>query len=250
MNADLVIALDIPDSTAIPGILHCLPDEITWFKVGLELFTADGPSALNMLKKKNKKKFLDLKFHDIPNTVARAVTSVARFGVSMLTIHASGGRAMMQAAADATKKCGADAPKLIAVTTLTSLNQTDLADIGIHRGLTEQSLALSELALSSGMDGLVCSAHEAASLRKKFGPSPLLVTPGIRPDCECGTRNAERGFVRPAGAGIDDQKRVATPAMAVEAGSNFLVVGRPILNAPDPRAAACAIIKEMNASKL
>ena len=234
MSADLVVAFDIPSAAVIHGILNQLPDEIAWFKVGLELFTADGPSALNMLKQSNKKIFLDLKLHDIPNTVGRTVSAMARLNISMITIHASGGRAMMQAAADAAKKCEADAPKLVAVTTLTSLNQTDLADIGVRRDLTEQALALSELALSSGMDGLVCSAHEAASLRKKIGPSPLLVTPGIR----------SFGFAP------GDQKRVATPAMAVEAGSDFLVVGRPILNAADPCAAACAILKEMNASKL
>lgn len=253
MPPTLIVALDVSSSTAISPILDCLQKQITWFKVGLELFTAEGPSALDMLKEQNKKIFLDLKLHDIPNTVGRAVTSAARLGVSMLTVHASGGRAMMKAAVDAAEKCGTDAPKLIAVTTLTSLNQTDLADIGVQRSVEYHVLALSELALSSGMDGMVTSVHEAASLRRKFGSSPILVTPGIRPCFAKASTFAkateDRSQGKPAGESAADQKRIATPAMAVEAGSDFLVIGRPILNATDPHAAACAILKEMDKAR-
>jgi orotidine-5'-phosphate decarboxylase len=217
------------------------------------------------LQQRKKKIFLDLKLHDIPNTVAGAVASAARLGVALLTVHAGGGRKMLQAAADAKKEFGTNAPRLVAVTALTSLGQADLAELGIQRALPEQVLALGELALGSGLDGLVCSVHEAAALRQRFGPAPLLVTPGIRPSYAQGAtegrpspaQGATEG--RPAGPQgtkegkpsrnpTDDQKRVATPAMAVWAGASFLVVGRPILDAADPAAAAAAILLEMEAA--
>jgi len=233
MPPELIIALDMPSSQALPALLQCLPREILWFKVGLELFAAEGPRALDPLRAQGKKIFLDLKLHDIPRTVERTVAAAAQHGIGMLTLHASGGRAMLKAAAQAAKSSGAHAPKLIAVTTLTSLNQTDLADIGIRREMKDQALALGELALASGLDGLVASAQEVEHLRSRFGPEPLLVTPGIRP----------------SGNAAGDQKRVATPTLAVRAGSNFLVVGRPILEATDPCAAAVAILNEIrNAS--
>jgi len=216
---------------------------------------------LRVLQRRKKNIFLDLKLHDIPNTVARAVTSAARLGATLLTLHAGGGRAMMQAAADAAKQSGLHAPKLIAVTALTSLAPPDLADLGIRRTMTDQVLALGEMALASGMDGLVCSVHEAEILRRQFGPSPILVTPGIRPafavasllassgrPAFAGLPRAASGALRagrPAGKTTADQKRVATPSMAVKAGASFLVVGRPILDAPDPAAAAAAILNEM-----
>ena len=233
MPPQLIVALDLPSAQALGALLQDLPREISWFKVGLELFTADGPRALEPLRARGKKIFLDLKLHDIPNTVARAVNAAAQHGVGMLTLHAAGGRAMLESAAQAARACGARAPKLIAVTTLTSLSQTDLADIGVGRELKDQALCLSELALAAGLDGLVASAQEIEHLRRHFGPGPLLVTPGIRP----------------ADGNAGDQKRVATPTLAVRSGSNFLVVGRPILEAKDPRAAALAILNEMrNAS--
>ena len=233
MPPELIVALDMPSSQALGTLLQSLPREIAWFKVGLELFAAEGPRALAPLHAQGKKIFLDLKLHDIPRTVEHTVIAAAQHGIGMLTLHAAGGRAMLEAAAQAAKNVGARAPKLIAVTTLTSLNQTDLADIGISRVLKDQALALGELALASGLDGLVASAREVEHLRHRFGPDPLLVTPGIRP----------------TGGAAGDQKRVATPTLAVRAGSNFLVVGRPILEATDPHTAALAILNEMrNAS--
>lgn len=229
MPPQLIVALDMSSSQSLPELLQSLPREILWFKVGLELFTAEGPHALAPLHDQGKKIFLDLKLHDIPRTVERAVAAAAHHGVDMLTLHATGGRAMLRAAAQAAQAAGAHAPKLIAVTTLTSLSQTDLTEIGIGHAMKDQALALGALALDSGLDGLVASAQEVESLRFRFGLEPLLVTPGIRPTD--GT--------------LDDQKRVATPTLAVRAGSNFLVVGRPILGAKDPRNAALAILYEI-----
>jgi len=229
MPPELIVALDMPTSQALSTLLKCLPREIGWFKVGLELFAAEGPRAFEPLHAQGKKIFLDLKLHDIPRTVEHAVIAAAQHGIGMLTLHAAGGRAMLEAAAQAAHAFGAHAPKLIAVTTLTSLDQTDLTDIGVSREMKDQALALGELALASGLDGLVASAQEVEHLRRHFGQGPLLVTPGIRP----------------ADGKLADQKRVATPTLAVRAGSNFLVVGRPILEAVDPRAAATAILNEI-----
>ncbi len=229
MKAELIIALDVGSADEIPAILDPLPDEIGWYKVGLELYTASGANALEELQRRRKKIFLDLKLHDIPNTVAGAVRSASQLGVHLLTVHATGGRAMLQAAARAAQEAGDRAPKLIAVTTLTSLSNDDLRDIGIQRNISEQALALGDLALSCGIDGLVCSPLELELLRERFGPDPILVTPGIRlPDDAVG-----------------DQKRVATPGEAVRHGSSFLVAGRSLLNAPDPRAAAERMLKAM-----
>jgi orotidine-5'-phosphate decarboxylase len=188
--------------------------------------------VIQALQARRMRLFLDLKFHDIPRTVAHAVKAASRLGASLMTVHACGGRDMLRAASDAALEMGQQAPRLVAVTTLTSLNQADLADLGIARSLADQALRLGELALSCGIDGLVTSVHEAAELRRRFGPEPLLVTPGIRP----------------AGAEVGDQKRVATPAAAVRAGADFLVVGRPITEAPDPASAALSLIKEINSA--
>ena len=230
-------------------MLDRLPNSIRYVKVGLELFVAEGPEVLLTLQRRQKKIFLDLKLHDIPNTVARAISSATRLGAALLTIHAGGGRAMMQAAAEAAKQSGSQAPKLIAVTALTSLGPADLADLGIQRTMTDQVLALGQMALGAGLDGLVCSVHEAKLLRQRFGPAPILITPGIRPACvptlqEVGT-TADTSTGKPTGDTHSDQKRVATPAMAVKAGVTFIVVGRPILDAPDPHAAAKAILDEI-----
>ncbi|MDD3276585.1 MAG: orotidine-5'-phosphate decarboxylase, partial [Kiritimatiellales bacterium] len=178
MTPALIVALDVPTVKEMEEALNRLPDTIEWYKVGLELFCAEGPSVLDPLKKRNKKIFLDLKLHDIPRTVANAVITAASHGVNLMTVHAIGGRAMLEAAADAARTC-ANPPKLVAVTTLTSLSQDDFVDLGITRNVSEQALALGALAISSGIDGLVTSAHEAGALRKKF-PNALLVTPGIR----------------------------------------------------------------------
>jgi len=226
-SPQLIVALDVPSATEIPGIVDRLPPEVSWFKVGLELFTAAGPGALTALQGAGKNIFLDLKLHDIPNTVAAAVRSAGTLGVGMLTVHAVGGRAMLKAAADAAKEFGEAAPAVIAVTTLTSLSDDDLREVGITRNTTGQALALGDLAMDCGLDGLVTSVHECAALRTRLGPDALLVTPGIRPaDGEAG-----------------DQKRVATPQAAVQAGATHLVVGRPILQADDPARAAQTILR-------
>jgi orotidine-5'-phosphate decarboxylase len=230
MLAELIVALDVPSSDKISDILSVLPDEIVNYKVGLELYTSEGPAAMRPLLDAQKKVFLDLKLHDIPRTVARAVTSAGEHGISLLTVHASGGRAMLEAAATAAADLGDRAPKLIAVTTLTSLDDSDLKDLGIQRGVAEHTIALGKLAIESGIDGLVCSPREVAAFRTELGDDALLVTPGIR------LADGELG----------DQKRVATPASAVADGSSYLVVGRPILQAHDPNAAATAILAEMS----
>jgi orotidine-5'-phosphate decarboxylase len=229
MKAELIVALDVPSADAIPEIVSSLPAEIAYYKVGLELFTASGPAALQWLADNNKKIFLDLKLHDIPRTVANAVKTAAGRGISLLTVHAGGGRDMLTAAAEAAAECGAAAPKLVAVTTLTSLDQNDLTELGIQRPLAEHTAALGKLAIDCGIDGLVCSPLEVGNFRQTLGPDPILVTPGIRP----------------AGGDVGDQKRIATPASAVKDGSSFLVVGRPILQAANPAEAATEILRQM-----
>jgi orotidine-5'-phosphate decarboxylase len=227
-KAELIVALDVPNAEAMEAKLQELPDCIEWYKVGLEIFCAEGPAVLEPLKKRGKKIFLDLKLHDIPRTVGNAVKTAAEHGVNLMTVHAVGGRAMLEEAAKAAAECE-NPPKLVAVTTLTSLSQDDFKDLGVDRTVSEQALALGRLAISSGIDGMVTSAHEAKVLREEF-PDALLVTPGIR---------------MPEGD-VGDQKRVATPSFAVEQGATHLVVGRPIVQAADPDAAASAIITDMN----
>ncbi len=228
-SPELVVALDVPSVADIPPILGRLPAEVKWFKVGLELFTAEGPRALEPLFDKDKNVFLDLKLHDIPRTVERAVTSAARLGVRMLTVHASGGKDMLRAAA-AAAHAAENKLLLVGVTVLTSLSDDDLREMGVSRTASDQVLALAQTAISSGLDGLVCSPLETASVRAAVGPNPVIVTPGIRP----------------GGVAAGDQKRIATPREAVQAGSSFIVVGRPILEAPDMEQAALAIIKEVS----
>ncbi len=229
MPAELILALDVPDSAAIGPIVDALPQAVRFYKVGLELFCADGPAALEPLKARSRSIFLDLKLHDIPRTVARSVTSACRHGVSLLTVHAAGGREMLKAAAAAAREAGPGRPRLVAVTTLTSLDQSDLADLGVQRSVAEHTLALGRMAIECGIDGLVCSPLEIEIFRREMGPQPILVTPGIRP----------------SGGELGDQKRVATPGAAVRAGASYLVVGRPVLDAPHPAAAAAAILAEM-----
>lgn len=246
MKSDLAVALDVSSAKLIQPILNTLPAEVQWCKIGLELFVADGPAAIELVASTGRSVFLDLKFHDIPRTVARAVTSASRHGTRLLTVHASGGRDMLRAAAAAARELAEPRPKLVAVTALTSLDQDDLNDLGVQRPLKAHALALAELALACGIDGLVCSVHEAGEFRDRFGASPIIVTPGIRLRAEDG---ASPGQVRPAGAKAEDQKRVATPAAAVRAGANILVVGRPILDAPDPAAAVCDILNQMRSAR-
>ena len=230
-TAELIVALDVPGIGAVNSVLNALPPEITTYKVGLELFASAGTDVLNVLAERGKRVFLDLKLHDIPNTVSGAIRSAAANGVFMITVHAQGGRAMLRAAAEAARQTDSN-PKIVAVTTLTSLDDTDLMDIGVIRPLAEHTLAMGRLALDSSIDGLVCSALETALFRNAIGSNPLLVTPGIRP----------------SNSTTEDQKRIATPKMAVRNGADFLVVGRPILQAPDPPAAAAAILSEIKAA--
>lgn len=225
MKTELIVALDVPSAAEIPAIVNGLPDAVDFYKVGLELFIAAGPDALTFLQKRDKRIFLDLKLHDIPRTVARAVVSAAGYGVSLLTVHATGGRAMLTAAADACP----DGVNIVAVTTLTSLDQSDLTELGVSRDLRAHTTALGSLAIDCGIDGLVCSPLEITAFRNRIGGDPFIVTPGIRP----------------ADGELGDQKRVATPTMAVNDGASHLVVGRPILQADNPGLAAEAILQEM-----
>jgi orotidine-5'-phosphate decarboxylase len=225
---ELIVALDVPSLADVDRTLARLGPAVGFYKIGLELFTASGPEAVRRVKAAGKRVFLDLKLHDIPRTVERAVRAAAALGVDMLTLHAAGGRAMVAAAREAAGAPGAG-PLLVAVTVLTSLDAADLADQGLSRDPAVQAEVLGELAVSAGADGVVCSAAEAARLRATLGPHACLVTPGVRP----------------AGVAAGDQKRVATPREAARNGATHVVVGRPILDAPDPAAAAAAIRAEL-----
>lgn len=233
MRPQLIVALDVPNMSLAKEAVSKLPQEVAWYKVGLELFIAEGPQIVTMLKDLKKKVFLDLKLHDIPNTVAKSVASASRLGADMMTVHASGSRSMLEAAARSAADFGPTRPQLVAVTALTSLNAKDLNDLGVTQGLKEYALRLGSMALECGIDGVVCSVHEALDFRKSLGSSATIVTPGIRP----------------AGSDLCDQKRVATPEMAVKSGSNYLVVGRPVLSSPCPSEAAKSILVEIANSR-
>ena len=224
----LIVALDVPDGAAAEALVARLEGTCTWFKVGLELFVAAGPAVLEPILMRGHSTFLDLKFHDIPNTVAGAVRSAAALGAKMLTVHAGGGPAML-AAARAALEGVADAPELLAVTVLTSMDSAQLHAVGVEYEPAAQVEALARIGLSAGVRGFVCSPQEVAELRTLTGPEGVLVIPGIRP----------------AGAGIGDQTRIATPAEAMRLGASYLVVGRPITQAADPARAAEAILLEM-----
>jgi len=228
MPCDLILALDAPSPRAVAPILRRLSGTVRWAKIGLEMFTACGPDCVRETADLGFDIFLDLKLHDIPNTVAKAVESTAMLPVKMLTLHASGGSEMMRAAEKARQS--APALELLAVTVLTSLREADLRAIGVGGPVEAQAVRLGRLAVESGLRGLVCSPLEIAALRAGLPADTRLVTPGIRP--------------REASAG--DQARVMTPAEAASAGANFIVVGRPIFNAPDPVEAARAILAELS----
>ncbi|MFH0982391.1 MAG: orotidine-5'-phosphate decarboxylase, partial [Planctomycetota bacterium] len=180
MNAELIVALDVASSRKALAAVDLLPPEVTWYKIGLELFSAEGPAVLQAVKSRRKNIFLDLKLHDIPRTVERAVRAAVQHGADMLTIHASGGRAMLKAASEAARASGRTPPKLIAVTALTSMDQQDLNDLGVNRSPAVHVVVLADLALKCGIDGLVCSPQEIETLRSRFGQRPVIVTPGIR----------------------------------------------------------------------
>ena len=225
----LIVALDFPSEDAAMELVGRLEGCCRWFKVGMELYYAAGNSVIEGLRKRGYEVFLDLKLHDIPNTVAGAVRSVAGVGASLLTVHAGGGEPMMKAAVQAANLPGA--PKLLAVTVLTSMDEAELRAVGVSDGPATQVLRLARLARAAGIGGLVCSPEEVEAVRQAMGPEMLLVVPGIRP------RSAEE---RP-----DDQRRIATPAEAIARGASMLVVGRPITQAADPARAALGILAEI-----
>lgn len=230
MSCEVIVALDVPNGEEMIPVVDSIGESISFYKVGLELFIAEGPDVLSPLNAKGKKIFLDLKLHDIPRTVARAVTAAGRHHVDLLTIHASGGEAMLNAAAEAAAAFGEDRPKLLAITALTSLDQTDLKRIGItERTISEHAGSLAELATDAGIDGIVCSPLEAQTMRARLGADALIITPGVRP----------------AGGDVGDQKRVATPEDAARAGATHLVIGRPIVQASSPSVAAAKIVYEV-----
>lgn len=221
----LIVALDVSSATAARKIVAAVGDSADTYKVGMQLYTAEGPAIVRELVSSGRRVFLDLKYHDIPNTVGAAVQEAAQLGVSMMTVHASGGGPMLRAAAQAAA-AQAHAPLVLAVTVLTSLDEGELNTVGIRGNIVDQVLRLAALALTSGCKGVVASAHEAAALRQELGQDFAIVTPGVRP----------------AGSGRDDQARVVTPAEAIAAGATHIVVGRPITEAADPGAEARAIL--------
>jgi orotidine-5'-phosphate decarboxylase len=232
MKEKIIIALDVgtrQEALALAGALK----EAQIFKIGMELFTAEGPALLEATVRLGKRPFLDLKYHDIPNTVAGAVRSATRNGVSMLTLHTSGGREMMAAAAQASReesaRTGTDRPLLLGVTVLTSLKEEDLRRIGIDNPAADQVIRLAALAKGSGLDGVVCSPHEIETVKRECGREFLVVTPGIRP----------------AWAAAQDQKRIMTPAEAISRGADYLVIGRPITGAPSPHEAFLRVLAEL-----
>jgi len=230
----LIVALDVNSRDSALSLVQALRPRVQRFKVGLELFTACGPPLVREILEKGGQVFLDLKFHDIPNTVARAAVSAARLGVGMFTIHLSGGPLMARRAADELEAhCQVyrvQRPKILGVTVLTSLSPADLKEIGVERSVEDQVVALAEMGKAAGLDGVVCSPLEARLIREACGREFLVVTPGIRPE----------------GSEPDDQSRTLSPKVALEAGADFLVVGRPIIKADDPLEAAETILLQMD----
>jgi orotidine-5'-phosphate decarboxylase len=226
----LIVALDVSTGEAARKIVAAVGESALAYKVGMQLYTAEGPAVVRELVGSGRRIFLDLKYHDIPNTVGAAVREAAQLGVSMLTVHAAGGGKMLRGAAEAAEKLN---PKLLvlAVTVLTSLNDEDLGMLGVRGTVSDHVLRLAALALANGCKGIVASARECEALREEFGHEFVIVTPGVRP----------------AGSGHDDQARVVTPAEAIAAGASYIVVGRPITDAKDPAAEARAILGQLAA---
>lgn len=228
MRSPIIVALDYPDRDAALSLLDQLDPNQCRVKIGKEMFTREGPALVEEVMDQGFEVFLDLKYHDIPNTVAGACAAAAELGVWMVNVHAGGGRRMMEAAREAIEPI-ANRPLLIGVTVLTSLAVADLEEIGFSGGPEENVRRMAALAQDSGLDGVVCSPREAATLRSDLGENFLLVTPGVRP----------------AGSEVGDQRRVMTPSEAMAAGSSYLVIGRPITAAEDPLAALTAINAEL-----
>ncbi len=229
MRERLIVALDVSKATEAQQLVQRIGEAAGLYKVGLQLFTSEGPVLVRQLTGAGKRIFLDLKLHDIPNTVSHAVKAAVNLGVQMITVHAGGGSAMLKAAVEAAD----DKLTVLAVTVLTSLNETDMQETGIAGRLADQAIRMVELARNCGCQGIVTSPREAALIRKTLGEGFAIVTPGIRP----------------AGAETQDQQRIATPAQAISNGATHIVVGRPITHAVDPVAAAEAIIAEMSQVK-
>lgn len=229
----LIVALDFPTLQAAKDCVLELGEAVSYYKVGMELYYAVGSEIISFLKSQGKHVFLDLKLQDIPNTVAHALTVLSDLGADMMNVHAVGGKKMMAEAVNAVyaaaEAAGRPAPKLIAVTILTSMDDEQFADLNYKNTIAEQVISLAKLAKEAGMDGVVASPKEAAAIREACGPDFLIVTPGVRP----------------AGSDLNDQKRVATPAGALQNGSSHIVVGRPITKAEARQAAALAIVDEI-----
>jgi len=230
----LIVALDVNTREAALALCTALRPKVRHYKVGLELFTACGPSLLRDLQMGGARVFLDLKLHDIPNTAARAAVEATRLGVGMFTIHLSGGLMMARRVADeVTAHCEihrSPRPRILGVTVLTSLTHQDLEQVGVARPLEEQVVALAEMALQAGLDGVVASPREVARVRQALGREVTIVTPGVRL----------------AGSGSQDQARVLTPREAIEAGADYIVVGRPVISARDPLQAAETILLQID----
>ncbi len=224
----LIVALDVSSAAQARRIVQAIGEAATTYKVGKQLFTAEGPQLVRELISSGRKVFLDLKYHDIPNTVGAAVRSAAELGVTMLTVHASGGSKMLKAAVEAAAQSAAK-PTVLAVTVLTSISDSDLQEIGIAGTVLPQVLRLGTLARKAGCGGLVASAHEARELRRELGQGFAIVTPGVRPP----------------GSDVGDQARVVTPQAAIAAGATHLVVGRPILESAYPAKAVADILADI-----
>ncbi|HEY1462611.1 MAG TPA: orotidine-5'-phosphate decarboxylase [Terriglobales bacterium] len=226
----LIVALDVSSAAAAQKIVTAVGDSASIYKVGMQLYTAEGPQIVRDLVAAGRKVFLDLKFHDIPNTVGSAVHEAASLGVHMLTVHACGGSKMLQAATDAAARSGNQPPIVLAVTVLTSMDESDLNSVGVSGNVSDQVVRLARTAIQNRCQGIVASVQEASLLRKELGGNFAIVTPGIRP----------------AGSAVGDQARIATPAEAMAAGATHIVVGRPITGASDPKTAAQEVIAEMS----
>ena len=227
----LIVALDVPTAVDAQEIVYELGDAVSFYKVGLQLFTAEGPKIVSELVSSGRRVFLDLKLYDIPNTVAGAVKAAAELGVDMLTVHAGGGTKMLQSAVQAARSAP-QSPLILAVSVLTSFGQGDLEESGVKTGIRDQVLYLARLAKSAGCGGVIASPYEARNLRAALGTGIAIVTPGIRP---LGTESV-------------DQSRVATPSAAIRSGASHLVVGRPILGAANRNQAAKAIVDEIGSA--
>lgn len=232
----LIVALDFNTFDEVKNMVNRLDDSVSYYKVGMELFYSVGPQVISFLKEKNKNIFLDLKVHDIPNTVAKSLSALTGLGIAMINVHASGGYTMMvqagQAVAEAAQKYGAAKPCILGVTVLTSMNDQEWSKLGQTMPIAEQVIRLAKLTQQAGLDGVVASPQEASQIRAACGERFAIVTPGVRP----------------SGSAVNDQARIATPADALRAGSTHLVVGRPITQAQDPRGMAEQIIREMRES--